>query len=75
MATNTNFSNSNTQIDTGVLPIIYYPPEIVSQPPNHALIPRVTIIASCCYCWVELITRRELRSDSLIDRGASVYEQ
>jgi hypothetical protein len=74
MGTNTNFSNSDTQIDAGVLSIIYYPPEIVSQLPNHAVIPRVTTIASCC-CSAESVIRRELRSDSLTDRRASVYEQ
>ena len=64
MDTNTNFSKSNT---------LGYHHEIISQLPNSAVMPCVTTIASY-WCTGSIMTK-ESHSNSLADRGVSVYEQ
>jgi hypothetical protein len=73
MDTNTNFSNSNTKIDAGILPALDYPQEIIGLLPNPAVITPATTIVNCC--WFKSITKRGLCSDLLADSGSFANEQ
>jgi hypothetical protein len=59
MDTNTNFSNSNTRIDAGILPAMDYHHDIIGQLSNPAVITPVT----------------KRRSDFLADRGSFANEE
>jgi hypothetical protein len=72
MDTNSNFSNPNTQICAGILPAMNYHQQIIGQLPNPVVITPATMV-NCC--WMESITKRRLRSDSLADRGSFANEQ
>jgi hypothetical protein len=66
MDTNTNFSNSDSRVDVGILPATNYPQEIIGQLSN----PAATIV-NCS--WMESVTKR--RSDSLADNRSFANEQ
>jgi hypothetical protein len=68
MDTNTNFINSNTRIDAGILPAMDYHHEIIGQLPNPAVITPATIV-NCCW----IVTKR--RSDFLADKVSFANEQ
>jgi hypothetical protein len=70
MDTNTNFSNSNTRIDAGILPAMDYHQEISGELSNPAVITPATIV-NCS--WMESVTKR--RGDFLADRGSFANEQ
>lgn len=72
MDTNSNFSNSNTQIDAGIPPAMDCRKEIIGQLPNPAVKPHLNIENCCCF---QFINKRRLHRDSLADKGSFANEQ
>ena len=73
MDTNTNFSNSNIQIDAGIQLAVNYHQEIIGQLPNPTVMSHLTTMDN--FCWFKSITKRRLYSDFLADRGSFANEQ